>query len=434
MNTSDTKDQLVNQRYGGIIPLGRTADQRLRLQEYLDMQDETFNVMGAYINHKSKAYGTNISDHYTVIDMIAPYDGVPMFITFRSFDKGLGPISVADLLQMVTDIVAYAATKNVPIIYYPHELNMIETVSEGLELVNLIDEPNFGIAFNLYHELNAGQTTEQIVASWEAAKQSGKLWSVNLAGADDTSNFISFADNTLDMSPLLKLISEDYEGRIGFMNGKLSTAADYADNVAAWNTLSTTGQYKLCEEDLVDSLQAMSPTSTPTVLPASTQSCGGETTPFEEAPCKRFAPWSTLSKHEKKIAKKTLNYKKSKWNCGSSKLEKKPWFDMNKTKRNALTQKFGFAEDGGQWDCWMNHYTSYKWEDMEEEGVACYWEALGWTKHMWDNGKKGPRSMHKDWDELSRSERAAAQVLCYTQSTWEEDKCLGDEGYTSPCT
>lgn len=72
-------------------------------------------------------------------------------------------------------------------------------------------------------------------------------------------------------------------------------------------------------------------------------------------------------------------------------------------------------------DCWINHYNSYDWSELEEYDIAGYLETLGWTESMWDDKTDTPVSEGKDWEDLSDAEKAAAVVICYTQQLWDEE-------------
>ena len=71
-----------------------------------------------------------------------------------------------------------------------------------------------------------------------------------------------------------------------------------------------------------------------------------------------------------------------------------------------------------QWDCWINHYMGYWWEDIVSEGLEEYFTELGWDSSLWDEGLEPP-SEDKYWDELTLLERAAARQLCYTNDLWD---------------
>lgn len=63
---------------------------------------------------------------------------------------------------------------------------------------------------------------------------------------------------------------------------------------------------------------------------------------------------------------------------------------------------------------------SQSWEEMSPAHRQA-WEALGWTKAMWDDEISKPITADKDWSELSTAEQTAATDLGYTEAEWNED-------------
>lgn len=69
------------------------------------------------------------------------------------------------------------------------------------------------------------------------------------------------------------------------------------------------------------------------------------------------------------------------------------------------------------WDRWINHYENYDWEEMWKY-TQSYWQTLGWTQNLWDNGGS-VESDDKDWIDLSISEKTAALGVGFTQKLWD---------------
>jgi hypothetical protein len=84
---------------------------------------------------------------------------------------------------------------------------------------------------------------------------------------------------------------------------------------------------------------------------------------------------------------------------------------------DAATTILGLDERG--WDCWMNHYESYGWADMEERGIATSYAGLGWSQSSWEDGADPPESDSKSWNELTEAERLHAKNLCYDMYNWD---------------
>jgi len=89
------------------------------------------------------------------------------------------------------------------------------------------------------------------------------------------------------------------------------------------------------------------------------------------------------------------------------------------------------------WDCWVNHYFSLTWAEIENlqlldgntltsspygQEVTKALEALGWTQATWDAGIESqfPPSESKVWSQLTEREKEAAGVLCYNRLLWDE--------------
>ena len=73
--------------------------------------------------------------------------------------------------------------------------------------------------------------------------------------------------------------------------------------------------------------------------------------------------------------------------------------------------------DEEMWDCFVNHYDDYWWSELELEGIAEYFEALGWNKRRWNGLAPNPNTEDMFWRELSATQRSAAKNLCYKPLT-----------------
>eukprot|EP00957_Ditylum_brightwellii_P102163 7788211-Ditylum_brightwellii.AAC.1 len=120
------------------------------------------------------------------------------------------------------------------------------------------------------------------------------------------------------------------------------------------------------------------------------------------------------------------------------------WTDLTFEMRSILTPTFGFDEE--KWDCWMNHYTGYDWEQLKSSDLTQPFEALGWTEQSWNGEAPNPTSEAKSWCDplvrdtmevlgnkssmicLTSKEMEAALELCYVQSTWNEVS-MGDASF-----
>jgi hypothetical protein len=58
------------------------------------------------------------------------------------------------------------------------------------------------------------------------------------------------------------------------------------------------------------------------------------------------------------------------------------------------------------------------WDEMSNAEKQA-WEALGWSRALWDADNNEAASSAKDWDELTPREKNAAQWLGYDAQNWE---------------
>ena len=117
------------------------------------------------------------------------------------------------------------------------------------------------------------------------------------------------------------------------------------------------------------------------------------------------------------IATEGLNYTKETWNnLGTNPIEASEFFDLSDEQKKAAKQ-LGFI--GATWDCDMNHYVDYSWEELEEYFLDAYWIALGWTKRKWGIPGFASKSEGKNWSELTSAEQDAAMEVCYFQESWD---------------
>ena len=72
------------------------------------------------------------------------------------------------------------------------------------------------------------------------------------------------------------------------------------------------------------------------------------------------------------------------------------------------------------WDCFINHYLGYWWEDLEELNVAQYYAILGWDIDSWDEELYVPETDDMYWDDLTSEQQEAAGQLCFSKELWDE--------------
>ena len=81
---------------------------------------------------------------------------------------------------------------------------------------------------------------------------------------------------------------------------------------------------------------------------------------------------------------------------------------------------------------YVNHYNGLDWGDLDEWGVLEYVKVLGWTAESWDETKNPPASEDKYWDDLSETEKSAADGLCYFAELWDQSPLTVWEGVAWP--
>ena len=137
----------------------------------------------------------------------------------------------------------------------------------------------------------------------------------------------------------------------------------------------------------------------------------------------RYIQWNSLTEEFQADAIQ-LNYDNSTWNTpGTAALEELSWYSIASTQPNAIPvlQRMGFdQENDGQevWDCFVNHYVDYDWDELAEEGLEVFARMLGWTEESWEND--GPLPVDgKSWQDLTDEQQEGALRLCYFQELWD---------------
>ena len=74
------------------------------------------------------------------------------------------------------------------------------------------------------------------------------------------------------------------------------------------------------------------------------------------------------------------------------------------------------------WDCWINHYSDYTWEELECFGLDSAYMKLGWSKETWDSWDEDdwPEQEFTNWTLLYEEEQIAATELCYFPELWDQ--------------
>ena len=165
------------------------------------------------------------------------------------------------------------------------------------------------------------------------------------------------------------------------------------------------------------------PRSTPSraviaILAASMSVVSANTFPVTK-PATRFMPFDQLDLTLQNVAIEKMGYTEETWNThGLADIERRRWSDLTSNQRDAAVL-LGFGEKS--WDCFINHYESYSWEELESAGVQAQYRGLGWTESHWtQETTESPYTESRWWDMLTESEKAAANGICYFEDNWDK--------------
>jgi hypothetical protein len=141
-------------------------------------------------------------------------------------------------------------------------------------------------------------------------------------------------------------------------------------------------------------------------------------TDIPAVPTNRFTPFELLEA-DLQTAALTVGWTTDTWNVpGTVAFEVNRYADLSADQQAPLTSPLDI--DGLQWDCWINHYAGYFWNELESEAeVQDYWTALGWTENSWNEIDNPPATEEASWADLTDAEEAAATALCYNELTWD---------------
>mmetsp|Transcript_7524 Transcript_7524/g.15021 ORF Transcript_7524/g.15021 Transcript_7524/m.15021 type:complete len:650 (-) Transcript_7524:298-2247(-) len=136
-----------------------------------------------------------------------------------------------------------------------------------------------------------------------------------------------------------------------------------------------------------------------------------------EKPGFRFDHWWKLDDEVREIAHESLKYSEITWNVlGLGAVEARDWMSLTPSEREAA-ESIGWNQ--ATWDCWINHFRSYSWENLVFYGLDLDYQSLGWTDLSWDGTEDAPPSNDKTWNELNELEKQYARKLCYFEDNWD---------------
>jgi hypothetical protein len=129
--------------------------------------------------------------------------------------------------------------------------------------------------------------------------------------------------------------------------------------------------------------------------------------------------WSELTPTELTYAESILQYAEATWDKPwRNTIESYPYKSLPVNMKKALTL---LDISQPQWDCHINHYYGYKWNDLQKSEVNVYFEMLGWNQDSWmDGNATKPAVDGMSWDDLSEKQKKIANQICYFKETWDE--------------
>ena len=138
-----------------------------------------------------------------------------------------------------------------------------------------------------------------------------------------------------------------------------------------------------------------------------------------EYPSFRYLQWRYLDDENMTIAM-GFGYTEASWDMpGSATIELLNFDGLGLGQTEA--KMLGFTQD--VWDCYINHYLFYDWDDLDAE-IQGYLTAIGWDPSSWGPSAVKPDTYEKFWDELTDDQRGNATELCYFAETWNNDNLI----------
>lgn len=138
----------------------------------------------------------------------------------------------------------------------------------------------------------------------------------------------------------------------------------------------------------------------------------------------RYVVWMFLNERIRAAAE-LLTYNEESWNLpGTAQVEQVAFHDLNDVLGNQqaerLVGEIGLTQL--QWDCYINHYFGFSWDELAELGLHTPFNALGWNLLNWSERFTTPGLLRDvPWIQLNETQQSAATTLCYQRETWEKE-------------
>lgn len=240
VSVDDAVALVTKHGYSGITANARGEKSLKRLSQYIAKSEElgdSFKVYSVHLAHRFDQYGFDVSNHFAAIDIISgkKVDGKQMqlWVWFRDRD---GTVSEEQLEEVIRKVLTYAESKDVQLVLYPHENNMMLDADDAFAMAERINHPNLGIAYNLTHELNENHD-DQIEEIYERVKS--RVVAMTVSGVTDEVKFGDLGKSTYDHRRYMRMIkNSDFKGPIGYINFQLTNPPDYLKRgIDYWNAL-----------------------------------------------------------------------------------------------------------------------------------------------------------------------------------------------------
>eukprot|EP00586_Coscinodiscus_wailesii_P010337 CAMPEP_0172498204 /NCGR_PEP_ID=MMETSP1066-20121228/110705_1 /TAXON_ID=671091 /ORGANISM="Coscinodiscus wailesii, Strain CCMP2513" /LENGTH=222 /DNA_ID=CAMNT_0013271395 /DNA_START=45 /DNA_END=713 /DNA_ORIENTATION=+ len=133
---------------------------------------------------------------------------------------------------------------------------------------------------------------------------------------------------------------------------------------------------------------------------------------------RRWQLWEDIDDDKYKRRAEKMGYNKTTWNIpGTADIEDNSWWGLVKIDMDVVAGKIGWESD--VWDCYVNHYEDYTWDEIEEWGLKKAFKRLGFDREKWANASFATLRDGSKWDDLSEKEQWAADQICYVRGSWE---------------
>jgi hypothetical protein len=117
-----------------------------------------------------------------------------------------------------------------------------------------------------------------------------------------------------------------------------------------------------------------------------------------------------------------LGYERDTWNLpGSAPIEALSFETilLAQPDKIEVIRNMGYNEP--TWDCYINHYGDFTWEELAEADVQKYLVMIGWTEDSWENENSDPPPADDEfWGDLTTEQRDGAKGICYFRQLWDE--------------